>query len=186
VRRVTPPWGGEHPVLTPHLSVLRPPNCELALKPLGCSDNRHWFKISSHSQAISREFRTSYLKVGVIEVIGDVPAQHEELASFNEHRVEIAETEEQLLVFIRLVTTIELLITNTLIHSLHVCLQTLHSHTWLTCYILRSTTHVLETSIINQLQKSGANFWHRFFVPRCIWKKYSGKYVRKIIWRGSI
>jgi len=43
--------------------------------------------------------------------------------------VEIAETEEQFLVFVRLVTTIELLVTDTLIHSLHVRLQTLHSQT---------------------------------------------------------
>ena len=71
----------------------------------------------------------TYLKVGVVEVVGNVPAQHQELASFNEHGVEVAQTEQELLVFVRLVTSVELLVTNTLIHSLHVCLQTLqHDH----------------------------------------------------------
>jgi len=68
---------------------------------------------------------TPYLKVRVVEVVGDVPAQHQELATLDEHRVKVAQTEQQLLVLVRLVTAAELLVTNALIQSLHVRLQTL-------------------------------------------------------------
>ena len=39
-----------------------------------------------------------YLKVGVVELVGNVPAEHEELPSLEEHRVEEAQREQQLLV----------------------------------------------------------------------------------------
>jgi len=70
-----------------------------------------------------------YLEVGVVEVVGNIPAKHEELASFNEHRMKVAQTEQKLLVLVRLVTAVELLVANALIHALHVRLQTLQPHT---------------------------------------------------------
>lgn len=69
----------------------------------------------------------SDLKVGVVEVVRNVPAKHQELAALNEHRVEVAETEQQLLVLVWLVAAGELRVTDALVQSLHVRLQTLHA-----------------------------------------------------------
>ena len=43
--------------------------------------------------------------------------------------MKVAEAEQQLLVLVGLVTAIELLVTDTLVHSLHVSLQTLDTQT---------------------------------------------------------
>ena len=66
------------------------------------------------------------LEVGVVEVVRDVPAKHQELATFDEYRVEVAQTEQQLLVLVRLVAAIELCVADALVHPLHVRLQPLH------------------------------------------------------------
>ena len=66
-----------------------------------------------------------HLEVRVVEVVRDVPAKHQELAALNQHGVEVAQAEQELLVFVRLVTTIKLEVAHTLIHPLHVRLQTL-------------------------------------------------------------
>lgn len=68
----------------------------------------------------------THLKVRVVEVVRNVPSEHEELATFYEDRVEVAETEEKFLVLVRFMAAVELLVTNTLVHALYVSLQALH------------------------------------------------------------
>ena len=65
------------------------------------------------------------LKVGVVELVGDVPSEHEELASFEEDGVEIAEAEEQLAVLLLSVAAGELLLRDEAIQALQVSLQAL-------------------------------------------------------------
>ena len=69
--------------------------------------------------------RETDLEVGVVEVVLDVPAEHEELASLDEDRVEVDQTEQQLLVLLGAVTSSELLLVHSRVHALHVRLESL-------------------------------------------------------------
>lgn len=69
--------------------------------------------------------RKSCLKVGVVELVGDVPAQHEELSSLQQHRVEVAEGEEKLLVLLWLMAASELSIRHHVVQTLQVGFQPL-------------------------------------------------------------
>ena len=53
---------------------------------------------AAHARASSCDNDVAHLEVGVVELVRDVPAQHAELASLKQHRVEEAEREQQLLV----------------------------------------------------------------------------------------
>mmetsp|Transcript_29052 Transcript_29052/g.63632 ORF Transcript_29052/g.63632 Transcript_29052/m.63632 type:complete len:303 (+) Transcript_29052:1298-2206(+) len=65
------------------------------------------------------------LEVGVVEVVGDVPAEVSELAPIDEHRVEPAHGVEQLLVLGRLAACLELALGHVVHQPRHVGLETL-------------------------------------------------------------
>lgn len=71
----------------------------------------------------------SHLKVGVVELVGDVPAEHQELLSFQQDRVEETEAEEQLLVLVWPVTPVKLLLCHQVVQTLQVGLQALGEKT---------------------------------------------------------
>ncbi len=65
------------------------------------------------------------LKVGVVEIVGDVPAEREELAALEQHGVKECEAEEQLLVARGPVAARELVLRDQVVQPLHVRLQAL-------------------------------------------------------------
>ena len=67
----------------------------------------------------------SYLKVGVVELVGDVPSKHKELPPLQQDGVEETDTEEQLPVLLRSLTAQELLVCHQVVQTLHVTFQTL-------------------------------------------------------------
>ncbi len=62
----------------------------------------------------------TYLKVRVIESIEDIPTQHLEFTPLNQHRMEEAKREQQLLVLVLFGTAAELLFCHQVIQTLHV------------------------------------------------------------------
>ena len=70
-------------------------------------------------------FTVAYLKVRVVELVGNVPAQHEELLSLQQDRVEVTQAEEELAVSLRSMTAGELLFRYVVVQTLQICLQTL-------------------------------------------------------------
>lgn len=63
------------------------------------------------------------IKVGVVEVVGDIPAQSQELASLQQHRVKEAEREQEALVWHPLLAFLELLLCHVSVQALQVGLE---------------------------------------------------------------
>ncbi len=84
----------------------------------------------------------THLEVGVVEVVGDVPAEHEELAALDQRGVEVGEAEEQLLVAVRAVAARELLLRHQVVQPLDVRLQTLQQQ----CRIRTGTSRLTRKS----------------------------------------
>ena len=66
-----------------------------------------------------------HLKVSVVEVVHEVPAEGEELVTFDDNGVEEDEAEEDLLVALRPLVARELRVVHTREHALHVRLEAL-------------------------------------------------------------